>query len=330
MPEPWSRQPLPIPDAEVEFLIGTAARAPSLQNTQPWRFRVLSNSIELYADLSRKLRVDRQCREMPISCGGALFGLRLALRSLGLDPVVELFPEPVREWLLARVQLHAGDPMTAAEQALLQALLHRHTHRGPFEPEPLPDGLIGNLEAEAAEEGATLALVDRVRAVERLADIVASATLASGRDEAAGAEMREWTRASGSGARDGVPATAFATESDPHRGRLRQRDFDLGRGLGLLSVGGPPPAATAVLLTPGDTRGDWMCAGQALHRVLTRAAASWVFGSLYTEPLEEAQTRWLVADRLVLAGAPQMILQLGLARSARAAARRPPAELVDP
>jgi hypothetical protein len=33
-------------------------------------------------------------REMMISCGAALFGLRLAIRSLGCQPETELFPDP--------------------------------------------------------------------------------------------------------------------------------------------------------------------------------------------------------------------------------------------
>ena len=84
-----------------------------------------------------------------------------------------------------------------------------------------------------------------------------------------------------------------------------------------------------MLLTPGDSRGDWLCAGQALHRVLARAATRWVFASLHTQPLQVPAVRGQLADVLALAGAPQMILQLGPAGSTRATARRPPADLTD-
>src|SRR6516225_3631402 len=66
------------------FLITAAARAPSVHNTQPWRFRVGPEAVELWTDPRRKLRADPSGREMLISCGAALFGLRLAVRSLGL------------------------------------------------------------------------------------------------------------------------------------------------------------------------------------------------------------------------------------------------------
>ena len=72
------------------YLIGVAGRAPSLHNTQPWRFTVGRDAIELHADVSRRLRVDPDGREMVISCGAALYGLRLAVRSLGRLPEVEL------------------------------------------------------------------------------------------------------------------------------------------------------------------------------------------------------------------------------------------------
>jgi nitroreductase len=40
------------------YLIEVAGRAPSLHNTQPWRFTVSRDAIELHADISRRLRVD--------------------------------------------------------------------------------------------------------------------------------------------------------------------------------------------------------------------------------------------------------------------------------
>jgi hypothetical protein len=321
---------VPIPAGQVGYLIATAARAPSVHNTQPWRFKVSHDVIELYADPRRKLRADPVGREMLVSCGAALFGLRLAIRSLGYQPVVELLPEPSRLRLLARVRLGPAVPMTAAECRMLEALPHRHTHRGPFAPGPLPDGLLAGLQHDSMVEGATLALVDPAIAYQQLAAIVGAVSRRQDLDPLTRADVRRWSRAAGSRSRDGVPAQAFPAWADGHPGRLRQRDFDLGRGLGLLTVGGPPSPATAVLVTAGDGRADWLRAGQALHRLLAHAAGSWVFASLYTQPLEAAAIRALIRARLALPGAPQLLLQLGLARTAPSTARRPPEELMEP
>jgi hypothetical protein len=329
MPAESAWRDAPISAVQAGYLIATAARAPSIQNSQPWRFRIRPCLLELHADPARRIRVDRQGREMLISCGAALFGLRLGIRSLGFMPVVELLPDRSRPALVARVGFGEPKPMDRSERQMLDALPHRHTHRGPFSSEPLPGGLLADLQHDAAAEGAALALIDRGRGYERLADIMADTGRRLDLDPSARADMQDWTRSPGSDARDGVPASAFPMATDHHRGRLPQRDFDLGRRLGQLDPYGAAPAATAALVTPGDDRGDWLCAGQALHRILAHAAARWVFASLHTRPLEDAEVRGLIRDRLVLPGAPQMILQLGRARSTRVTARRPPSDLID-
>src|SRR6516225_6646748 len=155
------------------YLIATAARAPSVHNTQPWRFRVGKYAVELYADPARKLRVDPVGREMLISCGAALFGLRL----------------------LAMVRLGAAQPMTARERQLLEALPHRHTHRGPWDPGPLPAGLAAGIQHDALAEGAELVIIDRALAYHKLADIIAAAGRRQDLDPVAREEVLRWTRA---------------------------------------------------------------------------------------------------------------------------------------
>ena len=321
---------VPIPASQASYLIATAARAPSVQNTQPWRFHVSEYVIELYADPGRKLKVDPAGRELLISCGAALFGLRLAVRSLGYVPVVELLPDPARLRLLARVTLGKAEPMTAHERMLLEALPHRHTHRGAWDPGPLPAGLLAGLQHDALTEGAQLALIDRAIAYQKLADLARAAGHRQNLDPVAREEMRHWSRSAAEPAPDGVPAHAFPAAPDHQPGRLPQRDFDLGRCLGLLPGGGPPPAATAILITTSDRRADWLAAGQALHRLLAHAASKWVFASLHTQPLETEPTRALIRHRLNLPGSPQVLLQLGRAHTTHATARRAPADLTDP
>lgn len=321
------------------YLITTATRAPSVHNTQPWRFRVGPSAIELYCDPRRKLQMDPVGREMLISCGAALFGLRLAIRSLGYQPAVDLLPDPARLRLLARVSIGAAKPMSGIEREMLKALPHRHTHRGAFGPGPLPAGLLAGLQHDALAEGATLVLVEPGLAYERLTDIAAAVNRRLRLDPQARAEAWRWTRSPDSLARDGVPAYAFPAATVPgtltaaprrQRGRLPQRDFDLGRGFGLPDQEGPPPAVTAVLLTSGDSRADWLRAGQALHRLLAHAASRWVFASLDTQLLEITLIRALIRDRLALPGAPQLLLQLGVVASTHPTGRRPPDELIEP
>ena len=167
-------------------------------------------------------------------------------------------------------------------------------------------------------------------ALRRLTAVVTAAGLQQDRDPRSRAEISRWSHGVTSPARDGVPAHAFPAEPGRTPARLPQRDFDLGRGLGLLPAGDPPPPVIAALFTPGDSERDWLQAGQALHRLLLRAAAEWVFARLNTQPLEDPLTRTLIREALELPGAPQMLMAFGVSRTAHPTARRPAADLIGP
>src|SRR5258706_15552931 len=98
----------PVPAAigltgeQIAEVLTAAARAPSLHNTQPWRFRLTPDTIELFADPARALGVvDPDGVELRIACGAALFNLRLALAGLGVRPIVTVLPDPTAPDLLA-------------------------------------------------------------------------------------------------------------------------------------------------------------------------------------------------------------------------------------
>jgi hypothetical protein len=311
----------------LETVIATAVRAPSVHNTQPWRFRVVGSTIELYADRSRRLDVaDPTGREMVISCGAALFGLRLAVRQAGFRPLVDVLPVWPGLDPLARV--HLGPPAASGpgERQLLDAVWLRHTHRCAFACEPLPGGLLATLRRDAAAE--SVAFVDAAgHQIDQLRRFAAAAKQGLDDDPAFAAEVVRWTPRGY--ARDGVPARAYPSRLDAVASRLPQRDFDHGRGGGTLPVGGGPPAATVVLATAADGPLDWLQAGQALHRVLLRAASVWVFASLHTQPLESPSIRGALRSGLRTVGAPQMLMELGRWHTAPLTARRPAAEVID-
>ncbi|HYX57549.1 MAG TPA: hypothetical protein VE888_00920, partial [Streptosporangiaceae bacterium] len=219
------------------------------------------------------------------------------------------------------------------ERAMLRAVPHRHTHRDAFEPGPLPGGLLAWLEDDATAEGATLAVIGGGPAYQRLAAILAAWSRWRDLYPTSPAEIRtraetlRWTREANSEARDGVPAYAFPAVAGGAAGRLPQRDFDLGRGWGFPPSGGPPAPVTAVLVAEGEDEQSWLRAGQALQRILLRAASHWVFARLQTQPLQSASVRAQIRSNLRATGSPQMLLELGVVRTTHPTARRPAGEL---
>ena len=322
-------------------LVASAARAPSLHNSQPWRFRLRENAIELHSDPERMIpEVDPAGREMLISCGAALYGLCLGLRRLGYVPITDLLPDSAPPGsapptLLAIVRAGGRARPSRDELDLISALPHRHTHRGPFGPGRVPERLLNALVGDAAAEGAELILLSEAQASE-LARLTEAARGQQANSPPIQAEERAWARPPGSTARDGIPARARPGAAAPLPRPQRQevpaheplalRDFG---SPGARPAGGALPSATGVLATPGDTPADWMRAGQALHRLLLRAATRWVFASLHSQALESPRLRAQVGERLEIRGMPQMLLQFGRANTAAATARRPVAEVID-
>jgi nitroreductase len=72
-----------------------ACRAPSLHNSQPWRWVLEGDRLQLFVDPQRVVRrTDRAGREALISGGVVLDHLRVALAAAGWKANVNRFPNP--------------------------------------------------------------------------------------------------------------------------------------------------------------------------------------------------------------------------------------------
>ncbi len=204
------------------YVVARAIWAPSVHNSQPWRFAADAGPrLSLYADTGRRLAAaDPDGREMMISCGAALFSVRLALRSLGYIPETTVLPDPSQPTLVAQVSWRERAAADEFERRLSGQLLSRRTHRGAFDPEPLPPGTLAALRAGAAREGAELRIVadDGHRAA--LAAAVQAAEHQLRRDGERLSELARWTPAPGSACRDGVPVTSYPARPEHTEPRL--------------------------------------------------------------------------------------------------------------
>ncbi|NNU43124.1 nitroreductase family protein [Ramlibacter montanisoli] len=140
-------------DTRTRALLEAAILAPSSHNTQPWCFRVDGDAISLFADRTRALPVnDTDDRELTISCGCALFNLRVAAAASGLDTEVQLQPDRLDADLLARVRAVPGT-RDAHLGTLLPFVARRRTCRQRFDARPVPGKLLDHLATACAQEG---------------------------------------------------------------------------------------------------------------------------------------------------------------------------------
>ncbi|GAB7045094.1 Acg family FMN-binding oxidoreductase [Catenuloplanes indicus] len=247
-----------------------AVAAPSVHNTQPWLFRARGPEIDVMADLRRRLRViDPDGRQLAVSVGAAALNLRVAMRAGGRLPVQRLLPDSVHPETLVTVFPGPFSPPGAGIRELAAAIGRRHTSRAPLCTSAIPWQVQQDLIAAAAAEGARLTGCAPV-ARDGLLALTRAAEETLHRDPAYRDEIAAWTGGPASRT-DGVPVAAFAPRDAT--ARLPLRDF----GLGHPQPRRPDGArferfpALMVLSTAGDSRYDWVRAGQALQRVLLTA-----------------------------------------------------------
>jgi nitroreductase len=302
-------------------VVGTAVKAPSIHNTQPWRFTASAEQVELHFDRERALPVlDPTGRQQMISCGIAVEFTVVALAARGFATEVGLLPDAAAPDHLATVRVTGPQETSADDRSLVEAIDRRHTVRAPFLPRAVPVDLVDALQVEAArfdtwckpitrseEELATVFLISRAEEIEQ-------------GDPAYVAELESWMRTD-PGAVDGVPVEAVPS-GDPHArpSNWLIRDFVVGQreSREFLAAGDPdalPPDVerpTVLLMgTTGDDRYAWLQAGRALARVLLRATAAGVAASPLTQALDWPATRARLQQRLSLIGHPQFMLRMG-------------------
>ncbi|SEH02462.1 hypothetical protein SAMN05444920_126120 [Nonomuraea solani] len=304
----------------VRRLLVAAGQAPSVLNTQPWRFHVVRREfVEVFADPDRRLRVsDPRGRNQYVSCGAALFNLRLAIRTAGQRPMVWLLPSPEEEpGLLAAVRMDGASPVSDEHRELYDLIPVRRTSRRPFADQRLPRAVLAELRVAASREGATLIPLDRHAATDML-DYATIAEDELGRDHEYRAELAAWTMP---GARyDGMPGCTHGPYALQDPSPVR----DFGRQEGRARFEERPQLA--VLTTMGDRPVDWLKAGQALQRVLLVAARNDVSASFLNQSLDLRDMRQR-RDPHHRRGHPQMIIRLGYGPYVARSPRRPAAEL---
>jgi hypothetical protein len=87
----------------------------------------------------------------------------VALRYLGWVPKVRVLPDHELPNLVARVTWDQQVPALGYEKELFEQIARRRTHRGGFDPTPLPDELLAILPEQAAKENAVLSLLTQDR-----------------------------------------------------------------------------------------------------------------------------------------------------------------------
>lgn len=316
--------------AQNKFLINYAILAPSAWNSQPWKFKIFPNSIELYDDKDRDHgHRDPDGRERIISCGTAAFNLKTAIKYFGHTPEVELYPDLADSSLVAVIRSGLDCPK-ASNETIFRAITKRHSYRSHFDDKAVDEAVIEAMQKAAGEEEASFIPITSESTKMALSGMVAEGDRDIGSNENARNEFAAWVKGSEK-TNDGLPGYALGmnkvesllapishrmfnyTDSNAHR------DKELALKAPMLGV----------IATEEDTPADWCRGGMALQHVLLTGAANGVQASVLNQPIPVPELR----ERLrILLGTklwPQAVLRLGYtSEDIKPTPRRAPEEMI--
>ena len=312
---------------KARFAVRYAILAPSSHNTQPWKFVVTEQHLLVCADRTRSLaNIDPFDRELTISCGAALFDLRVAFARFGMPVEIDTFPRAIEPDVLAQVTFPSSGPRLPDLSDLFDAIVRRATNRGAFRDEAVPEDLIARMTAAAAAEGVDVGFAKSVDERNHVAALIADADRRQFDDPRFRRELASWIHPSR--ADDGMPAFSQGigplSDAATPIAAMALRTFDLGNGVAAaheqLARGSPLLVA---LSTPRDDPEAWLSAGQGLQRLLLVSETAGYAASYLNQPIEVPELREELAKSTALAGYPQILLRIGRGAPGRHSPRRP-------
>ncbi len=302
-------------------LLDAAVLAPSMHNTQPWRFEAGSRTVRVYRDLERWLRAeDPRQTALYISLGAVVLNLRVAAAEFGYLAHLSLLPDPRDDDHVATLTLATGLSYDPELRPLFPYLWRRRTNRSPFESRRVPDCVLRDLEATARVERGVLEVVSDAERVRRLLGLAAQGTVSELLELAKLEERARWV--GGCRRHDGIPTSALGPVPVDGPSVVRDlavRQADRQRPVARFE----PQPLLGMLSVRRDDRLGWLTAGQALERVLLTAAQWGLSVSFLNQALnrEELTRPGDQPDEAALH--PQMLLRLGYAPLPDPTPRRP-------
>jgi hypothetical protein len=314
---------------DLQTLVYVATLAASSHNTQPWKFKMAQDFIEIHPDKTRQLRVlDPSGRELWISLGCALENLLMAAYSAGY--AAEVTYPGANDFI--RVHLSPDRPRSTP---LLAATAHRQNTRTEYDGQPVALTTLKTLQAVQLEPGVSVRFVLEPKELETVLEYVSLGTLKQYADPAFVQELVHWLRFTRKDALARLDGLYIRSSGNP----------EVPRWLGQLFVSGTTPqgwadadapkfrsSSGAVLIaSETDDRAAWVRTGLVYERLALHMTALGVQSACLNQPNEVAAVRSQFAGAMQLKGAlPQMLLRFGHGPTLPRSLRRPVSQVLMP
>jgi hypothetical protein len=301
-----SDERMKMSEERLRGIVELACRAPSIHNTQPWRWVRGGDTLCLYGDSRRRLvYADSTGRDLVISCGAALHHLVVASAAQGWLAHVERVPNVEQPELLASISFvpHAA---TADDVRMAAAIPRRRTDRRQVSSWDVPPSRLEQLANMAGEHGV---LAGVVMQDDTIAGLLGTATREQNNNDAYLDELFAWTHAH---ANEGIPTANLLNRASAEKPQSAPSRFPIGSLVDDYEEDAPPSAHWLVLGTSSDDTLSWLRTGEALSAIWLEATVSGMALVPFTQAIEVRSTREELQAKL-LGGqlCPQVLVRLG-------------------
>lgn len=305
-------------------LIRFATLAASSHNTQPWRFRLGEDRIEMVPDFSRRTAVvDPDDHHLFASLGCAAENLAVAAGARGRSG--ELRFNPANDGSVV-FEFESG-PETRSP--LFDAIAQRQSTRTEYDGRPVRTADLETLAAAAAVPGVDLVLITDRPQIERVRDLIVAGNSAQMADAAFVRELKTWLRFNPRQALetgDGLFSAASGNPSLPTWlgplvfdwvFRAEAENDKYARQLRSSS-------GVAVFVSERADRDHWVRAGRACQRFALQATALGLKHALVNQPVEVPRLRPDLASLVGMPGRrPDLVMRFGFGPALPLSPRRP-------
>lgn len=282
---------------KIKYLLNYAILAPSGHNTQPWRFDIKDNNLDIVADLSKaRPESDANNRELFISSGTAVANIMVAADYFGLKYKINWLPKGNNNQLVARMEFSEGGK-EGENKLLFEAITERKTNRNDFEKKGIDHENILKINRVAKRPEIGIKFVGQVSQKMEVGQMVAKANQIWLDNKSLVSELKSWW---GQGLRKNTLRSL--------KQKMRaERAADL-----------------MIVWSKKDDKKSWLLSGVVLEMALLIATSLSIdhayFNAILQLPGQRMKLkRWLGKDKW-----PQAIVRLGYAKNKAVHSRRWP------
>jgi len=302
-------------EKQLKFLLRYASLAPSSHNTQPWRFSIIGQGINVFADYKRRLKVaDPTDKELFISVGCAIANIQIGADHFGFKSKIVFFPKGVGKPLVATISLIRPVKAKIKKKSLLNYMTKRLTNRSMYNSrKTIPSGVISNMKILIGELAIELLVVTKRNTIRRLASITKKGIYTALSDKRFRVELSGWVRHNWTNQGDGMPADTMGMPAAASivapalvRSAMIAESTSQMEEKMIMSA-----SAVGILHAKKDSKLDWVKAGIAFERIALLGIKHGVYVAPLSAAIEVEEQKKELKSTLTNLEVPMVFFRMG-------------------